>query len=75
MVDLELANTRMKDFYDVWMLSRKHPFEEQTLAEAIAATFERRRTHLGLQVDPGHTVPEADARGVTLTVVYSITDL
>jgi len=44
MVDLELANTRMKDFYDVWMLIRKHPFEEQTLARAIAATFERRRT-------------------------------
>jgi predicted nucleotidyltransferase component of viral defense system len=44
MVDLELANTRMKDFYDVWMLIHRHAFEQQTLARAIAATFERRRT-------------------------------
>jgi len=44
MVDLELANTRMKDFYDVWMLLHRHAFEEQALARAVAATFQRRRT-------------------------------
>jgi len=55
MVDLELANTRMKDFYDVWMLIQRHPFEEQTLARAIAATFERRRTPVPGDLPPALT--------------------
>ncbi len=37
-------NTRMKDFYDLVVLSRVFAFRGVTLAEAIAATFERRRT-------------------------------
>jgi len=44
MVDLGLANSRMKDFYDIWFLSRHFPFEGKDLAVAIATTFERRRT-------------------------------
>ncbi len=42
MVALDMGNSRMKDFFDVWMLSRKFTFDGQTLAEAIAATFMRR---------------------------------
>jgi hypothetical protein len=34
----------MKDFYDVWVLSKAYEFDEARLAKAIAATFERRRT-------------------------------
>jgi len=37
-------NTRLKDFYDLMVLSRVFPFEGNTLAKAIAATFEQRRT-------------------------------
>ncbi len=37
-------NTRLKDFYDLFVLSRVFAFEGITLAGAIAATFERRRT-------------------------------
>ena len=44
MVYLGRANSRMKDFYDVWMLSKAYEFDEARLANAIAATFERRRT-------------------------------
>lgn len=44
MVVLGLANTRMKDFYDVWILSRNYAFDEERLSRAIAATFERRAT-------------------------------
>lgn len=43
-VQLGIANTRMKDFYDLWILSRRFEFDGPRLAEAIAATFERRRT-------------------------------
>lgn len=44
MVALGLANSRMKDFHDVWGLSRTHQFEGDSLARAITATFERRNT-------------------------------
>ncbi len=44
MVMLGLANTRMKDFYDIWMLSRNYEFDGERLSRAIAATFERRAT-------------------------------
>lgn len=44
MVALGRANSRMKDFYDVWLLSRSYAFESDGLARAIAATFARRNT-------------------------------
>ena len=44
LVSLGIANTRMKDFYDLWMLARRFDFDGERLSKAIAATFERRRT-------------------------------
>jgi predicted nucleotidyltransferase component of viral defense system len=44
MVWLGFPNSRMKDFYDVWMLSRLFGFEGQILCQAIRSTFERRQT-------------------------------
>lgn len=46
MVALGLANSRMKDFYDVWVLSRAYEFDDDRLERAIAATFQRRETAL-----------------------------
>lgn len=43
-VALGMANTRMKDFYDLWILARGFPFTGNILARAIAATFSRRGT-------------------------------
>jgi predicted nucleotidyltransferase component of viral defense system len=43
---LGIANSRMKDFYDLWYLSREFSFEGPTLTEAIRATFDRRETAL-----------------------------
>jgi predicted nucleotidyltransferase component of viral defense system len=45
-VKLGMANSRMKDFYDLWVLSQRFEFERATLASAIQATFETRRTPL-----------------------------
>src|SRR5260370_32969590 len=42
MVELEMANTRMKDFFDVWALSRNLEFDGVVLSRALAATFGRR---------------------------------
>lgn len=44
MVALGRANSRMKDFYDIWILSRSFRFDDDRLARAIAATFGRRGT-------------------------------
>jgi hypothetical protein len=46
MVVLGMANSRMKDFYDVWMMSRELQFNGRPLARAIQATFQRRQREL-----------------------------
>lgn len=46
MVKLGLLNSRMKDFYDIWFLSRMFDFDGEVLVEAIAKTFETRKTPL-----------------------------
>ena len=46
MVMLGRANTRLKDFYDIWVLSTSYDFAGGRLARAISATFERRKTAL-----------------------------
>ena len=49
MVKLGITNSRMKDFFDVWFLSRRFDFNGATLQKAIHATFARRQTALGDQ--------------------------
>ena len=44
MVSLGRVNSRMKDFYDIWILSRSFAFNDDRLSRAIAATFTRRGT-------------------------------
>ena len=46
MVKLGMANSRMKDFYDIWALSREFDFDGTNLSTAIQATFKRRNTAL-----------------------------
>jgi predicted nucleotidyltransferase component of viral defense system len=44
MVMLGIANTRMKDFFDVWTLARSFDFDGRVLCQALKMTFERRGT-------------------------------
>lgn len=44
MVKLGILNSRMKDYFDLWVLSRQSDFDGAVLAQAIRATFERRGT-------------------------------
>jgi hypothetical protein len=46
MVALGNANSRMKDFYDVWICSNHLDFNTDTLLEAIDATFKNRETSI-----------------------------
>ena len=50
LVHLGMANSRMKDFYDLWIMTQRFEFDGATLSEAINNTFVRRETPL-----PEHT--------------------
>ncbi len=52
-VALGAANGRMKDFYDLWMMSGYFVFDGATLAKAITATFARRNTPLPVEIPIG----------------------
>ncbi len=49
MVKLGVLNSRMKDYYDIWFLSRTFDFKGEVLTEAIVKTFEKRNTHVNLK--------------------------
>jgi predicted nucleotidyltransferase component of viral defense system len=50
LVKLGMVNTRMKDFYDLWILAREFGFSGPTLCKVIEATFQRRQTEIPLVV-------------------------
>jgi hypothetical protein len=56
-VDLGLANSRMKDFFDLWTLLGHLDLDGETLVRAVGATFARR----------GTTIPSAAPIGLTET--------
>ena len=51
MVKLGMMNSRMKDFYDIWLLSQQFNFDGAKLTEAIRRTFERRDTALPSEIE------------------------
>lgn len=56
MVSLGIANSRMKDYFDLWILSHHCEFDENILGQAIHATFNRRQTSIPNDVPFGLTV-------------------
>ncbi len=52
MVKLGMSNSRMKDFYDVYVLARDFEFDGTVLQASIQRTFEKRETpfHEGVPV-------------------------
>ena len=46
LTSLGILNSRMKDFFDLWILAKHSDFDGQVLSRAVAATFERRGTPL-----------------------------
>ena len=53
MVTLGERISRMKDYFDVWLLSRRFDFTGELLARAIAVTFARRKTEIPPTVPVG----------------------
>ena len=66
MVKLGVLNSRMKDFYDIWLLSRQFDFDGPRLAEAIQLTFDQRSTALPAEVE-AFTESFIDAKQVQWT--------
>ena len=50
---LGIANTRVKDFFDLWTIAHTFEFRGEALSEAIAATFRRRGTNVPATVPTG----------------------
>lgn len=46
MIKLGSLNSRMKDFYDIWLMMRRFDFNGLKLGEALKRTFKQRRTSL-----------------------------
>jgi Nucleotidyl transferase AbiEii toxin, Type IV TA system len=61
MVLLGMSNTRLKDFYDLWVLATSFSFDGIVLGAALTATFERRRTPL----------PQTPTEVVALTPLFT----
>lgn len=59
LVTLEMLNTRLKDFHDLWALSRAFAFEGSALCGALRATFKRRDVELPVEVPIGLTAAYA----------------
>ena len=65
MVYLSTANSRMKDFFDLWLLARQFAFDGPVLAKAVAATFSNRKTTI--DVNPIAFTPEFTEQPTTAT--------
>ena len=52
MVKLGELNSRMKDFYDIWLLARFYNFDRENLCHAISETLKQRGTDLPDQITP-----------------------
>lgn len=63
MVILGRANSRMKDYYDVWMLTGSLDLDPERLRRAVVATFERRNTAIPLSLPDGLSEAFAEDSG------------
>jgi hypothetical protein len=56
-----VANSRLKDFYDLWVISRTFALRRAALVAAVQRTFERRGTVLPSDIPVGLTDEFAQA--------------
>jgi hypothetical protein len=52
-VSLGMGNSRMKDFFDLYVLAHESALDAEGLGDAIAATFQRRGTEVPVEVPLG----------------------
>lgn len=59
---LGIANSRMKDYFDLWILAQHTDFDGDTLRQSIRTTFDRRKTALAGEIPFGLTDAFAQER-------------
>ncbi len=77
MVYLGTLNSRFKDFFDIWLLSRRFDFDGVDLAVAIKKTFEHRSTELStnpVALTPAFTATENTQKQWTAFIKRSSLD-
>jgi len=62
-VSLGITNSRMKDFFDLWVLARHSKLQPGILRTAITATFDRRGTAMPTATPIGLSDESAADRG------------
>jgi len=62
MVALDMLNTRLKDFYDIWAIAGSFAFDGAVLSSALQTTFDRRQTPLPVETPPALTPAFADEK-------------
>jgi hypothetical protein len=75
MVALDMLNSRMKDFFDLWAVAGAFAFEGEVLARAIQTTFERRETRLPTETPLAPTAGFADAKQVQWAAFLKRTEI
>jgi hypothetical protein len=63
LIALDLDNSRLKDFFDLWTFSQQFDFDGEVLAKAIDATLSQRRISLPLGPPTGLTSKFSDHPG------------
>lgn len=65
-VSLGLLNSRLKDYFDLYLLARRMAFDSSALIDAVRRTFERRGTMIPQELPPGLSAAFADESGKRL---------
>jgi hypothetical protein len=55
LIALDMDNSRMKDFFDLWTLAKQFSFDGERLSHAVSATFARRGMSIPPQTPTGLT--------------------
>jgi len=63
MVKLDERNSRLKDYFDIWVLMEHGGVDRAQLINAIIATFSRRQTKLPTELPAGLRLEFASTRG------------
>jgi hypothetical protein len=60
-----ITNIRLKDYYDLWLISETFELERTPLAAAVRQTFARRETALAQEKPTGFSEAYVETRGAT----------
>ena len=77
MVMLDIRNSRMKDFYDIWFMANTWTFDMASLRNAIVASFERRGSTIptGIPFALTEDIPERSAEEAAMGCIREPTGL